>query len=210
MARSMIEKFDQYWSVIHGIVVVATVLDPRFKMRLIEYFFPLMYGQYASNEIDKIRKYCYDLVKECESNHIFNMGHQPSFTSSQLNQSDFEEMNPLMDNFDLFVSSTVSTDNVKLELDHYLDEAVLPRTYDFDILGWWKSNGTKYPILSALARDTLAIPVSTVTSESAFSTSGRFLLVLMHTSVATFILKIWIWMRNHAPLMGVKEEHHEI
>ncbi|CAN6696665.1 unnamed protein product [Malus baccata var. baccata] len=197
MARSMIEKFDKYWSVIHGIMVVTTVLDPRFKMRLIEYFFPLMYGQYASNEIDKIRKYCYDLIKECGSNHSSNMGHQPSFTSSHLNQSDFEEMNPLMDNFDLFVSSTVSTDNEKSELDHYLDEAVLPRTSDFDILGWWKSNGTKYPILSALARDILAIP----------------LLVLMHTLVAALILKKWIWMRIHAPLMDVKEElqeHHEI
>ncbi|CAN6579011.1 unnamed protein product [Malus baccata var. baccata] len=213
MARSMIEKFDKYWSVIHGIMAVATVFDPRFKMRLIEYFFPLMYGQYASNEIDKIRKYCYDLIKECGSNHSSNMGHQPSFTSSHLNQSDFEEMNHLMDNFDLFVSSTVSTDNEKSELDHYLDEAVLPRTSDFDILGWWKSNGTKYPILSALAKDILAIPVSTVASESAFSTSGRFLLVLMHTLVAALILKKWIWMRIHAPLMGVKEElqeHYEI
>ncbi|XP_050147522.1 zinc finger BED domain-containing protein RICESLEEPER 2-like [Malus sylvestris] len=97
-ARSMIEKFDKYWSVIHGIMVVAIVLDPRSKMRLIEYFFPLMYGQYASNEIDKIRKYCYDLIKECGFNHSSNMGHQPSFTSSHLNQSDFEEMNPLMEN----------------------------------------------------------------------------------------------------------------
>ncbi|TQE07229.1 hypothetical protein C1H46_007139 [Malus baccata] len=35
----------------------------------------------------------------------------------------------------------------------------------------------------------------------------------MHTLVAALILKKWIWMRIHAPLMGVKEElqeHHEI
>ena len=37
MAKSMIEKFDEYWSVIHGILAIVTVLDPRFKMKLIEY-----------------------------------------------------------------------------------------------------------------------------------------------------------------------------
>lgn len=33
----------------------------------------------------------------------------------------------------------------------------------------------KYPILSQIARDALAMPVSTVASESAFSTGGRIL-----------------------------------
>lgn len=43
----------------------------------------------------------------------------------------------------------------------------------FDILGWWKCNESKYPILAKVARDVLAIPVSTVASEFAFSTGGR-------------------------------------
>lgn len=44
---------------------------------------------------------------------------------------------------------------------------------DFDILGWWKANLTRYPILASIAREVLAIPASTVASESAFSTDGR-------------------------------------
>ncbi|KAM6554743.1 hypothetical protein CsatB_015505 [Cannabis sativa] len=36
-------------------------------------------------------------------------------------------------------------------------------------------NSSKYPILSEMARDVLAIQVSTVASESAFSTGGRVL-----------------------------------
>ena len=39
----------------------------------------------------------------------------------------------------------------------------------FDILGWWKSNGSKYPILSRIARDILVILISTIASELAFS-----------------------------------------
>ena len=38
----------------------------------------------------------------------------------------------------------------------------------FNILAWWKYNTNKYSILSRLARDVLAVPVSTVASESAF------------------------------------------
>ena len=31
MVEKMLEKFDSYWSVIHVIMRVATVLDPRYK-----------------------------------------------------------------------------------------------------------------------------------------------------------------------------------
>lgn len=46
---------------------------------------------------------------------------------------------------------------------------------DFDILGWWKFNAIRFPILSQLARDVLAMQISAVASESAFSTGGRIL-----------------------------------
>ncbi|XP_024156116.2 zinc finger BED domain-containing protein RICESLEEPER 2-like [Rosa chinensis] len=45
--------------------------------------------------------------------------------------------------------------------------------FEFPILLWWKINGAKYPILQAIAKDVLAVQVSTVASESAFSTGGR-------------------------------------
>ncbi|CAA0827403.1 Zinc finger BED domain-containing protein DAYSLEEPER [Striga hermonthica] len=64
----------------------------------------------------------------------------------------------------------------KCDLDVYLKESVLVvEKDDFDILMWWKLNQSRFPILSCFARDVLAIPVSTVASESAFSTGGRVL-----------------------------------
>jgi hypothetical protein len=38
-----------------------------------------------------------------------------------------------------------------------LEEEILPRRPDFDILMWWKLNSVKYPTLQAIARDILAI-----------------------------------------------------
>lgn len=64
----------------------------------------------------------------------------------------------------------------KDDVDRYLtDEPLNPTTSSFDILIWWKDNSERYKILSMIARDVLAIQVSTVASESAFSTNGRIL-----------------------------------
>ena len=66
----------------------------------------------------------------------------------------------------------------KSELDVYLEEKLHPskNTNDeFNVLQWWKHSSSKFPILSRMARDILAIPVSSVASESAFSTGGRVL-----------------------------------
>jgi hypothetical protein len=46
---------------------------------------------------------------------------------------------------------------------------------NLNVIAWWKKNSDAYPILSLMARDFLAIPVSTVSSESAFSAAGRIL-----------------------------------
>ena len=63
------------------------------------------------------------------------------------------------------------------ENDKYLDENCESRRGDvkFEILGWWKANSNRYQVLSKLARDVLAVPVSTVASESAFSIGGCIL-----------------------------------
>ena len=62
------------------------------------------------------------------------------------------------------------------EIDKYLVEnCESRRDVKFEILGWWKANSNRYQVLFKMARDVLAILVSTVTSESAISTGGCIL-----------------------------------
>ncbi|KAJ1696915.1 hypothetical protein LUZ63_005427 [Rhynchospora breviuscula] len=70
-----------------------------------------------------------------------------------------------------------TTEPIKSELEEYLGEPLDETGLDeeFEILAWWKLKVPKYPVLSQLARDILAVPASTVASESTFSTSGRTL-----------------------------------
>ena len=63
----------------------------------------------------------------------------------------------------------------KSGLDKFLAEEPEDDGPKFDILDWWKVNSSRFPILACLARDVLAVPISTVASKSAFSTGGRIL-----------------------------------
>ncbi|XP_042969148.1 zinc finger BED domain-containing protein RICESLEEPER 3-like [Carya illinoinensis] len=61
------------------------------------------------------------------------------------------------------------------KVERYFMEEVEAPSPAFEICIWWKANSIKYPILSRIARDVLAIPITMVASESAFSTGGRVL-----------------------------------
>nr|XP_016456279.1 PREDICTED: zinc finger BED domain-containing protein RICESLEEPER 2-like [Nicotiana tabacum] len=66
----------------------------------------------------------------------------------------------------------------KSELERYIGEGQEPLSDDsddFKILDWRKINAPRFPVLSELARDVLAIPISSVASKCAFSTGGRIL-----------------------------------
>ena len=69
----------------------------------------------------------------------------------------------------------VQKKQVPNELERYMAEELFPHSKDFDILGWWELHGPKYPVLSCIARDVLAIQASTVASESSFSAGGRII-----------------------------------
>lgn len=43
------------------------------------------------------------------------------------------------------------------------------------MLNWWKVNSARFPVLSSMVRDVLAVPMTLVVSESAFSTGERIL-----------------------------------
>jgi hypothetical protein len=76
------------------------------------------------------------------------------------------------DDYDLYVESTTSQEE-KSELDLYLAEPVKKLNENVDILDYWSKSAARYPQLARMARDILAIPVSSVASESAFSLSKK-------------------------------------
>ena len=203
MVSNMVAKFDRYWNDVHGVLAMSSLLDPRFKLKLPQYFFPLIYGQdKAEDEVKKDRKLCKDIFIEYHS----RVSEKRSQEVRAICSSDFsvEGERESLDGFFSWNSESCDV-NDKSELDCYLEEKTLPGSHDFDILGWWKLNGIKYPIMSEIARDILAIPISTVASESSFSTSGR--IVSTHrnrlqpsTLEAIMCTQNWLWARKRGML----------
>uniref|UniRef100_A0A7N2LNC3 Transposase n=1 Tax=Quercus lobata TaxID=97700 RepID=A0A7N2LNC3_QUELO len=180
MAAKMLAKFDRYWSDVHDIISLAIVLDPRYILMLLTFYFNKMYGSKANEEIDKVKNLLFELfaeyvIENIDRGVIYSQALSSTSTSSATHKHD-----DTMRDYDLFVSNATTNigqrgKDIISEFELYTSEKVAPRTEQFDVLGWWKHNGSKYPTLQHIARDILAIPMTIVASESAFSTNGRLL-----------------------------------
>ena len=199
MAKSMVAKFDAYWNVIHKLMGVAVVLDPRYKMTLLHFYYPWVYPNDFSEQISNIKQLCYELVEEYYT-RMYKETDTESAVHGTVTSTSKGSSITIDSDYQLFVKrmKTNKTNSFITELDHYLEEDVLLDNSQFDILLWWKLNGVKYPVLQTIARNILAIPVSTVVSESAFSSSGR--LVSPHRNrlhpnmiEALMCAQSWLW-----------------
>ncbi|KAE8661807.1 Scarecrow-like protein 28 [Hibiscus syriacus] len=173
MGERMLVKFDKYWSVIHGVMGVVVVLDPRYKFKMMEYAFPKIYGFEKSDvEIVKLKVLVSRLFQDYETCNYESSRNRDVDSSRNTSDMEVQVEGGFFNDYFTFVEDDNHT-GIMSELDHYLQEKVRTQNSELDILSWWKTNGFKYPTLQKIARDILAIPISTVASESAFSTSGR-------------------------------------
>ena len=90
----------------------------------------------------------------------------------------------------------IDSSNTKSVVDKYLVEScedVLDEK--FDILAWWKVNSPQYRMLSRITQYVLAIPVSTMASESTFSMTGR-VFDLFRSSLSPLMVEALICGQN--------------
>uniref|UniRef100_A0A7N2MX95 Transposase n=1 Tax=Quercus lobata TaxID=97700 RepID=A0A7N2MX95_QUELO len=191
MAKTMKEKFDKYWgsgedSSKKGNVLlyVAVVLDPRKKVDYLNYCLSNLYGENVAKVItDLMESVLKRLFEHYNSTHSSYVSIQSASEISRMEGVSVDVDDDDDDDPDRFIASQYKAFRQGKqpvgcvdEVAKYLMENIEGENdKTFNILAWWKFNTNKYSILSRLARDVLAVPVSTVTSESAFSTGGRIL-----------------------------------
>ncbi|KAJ6800891.1 zinc finger BED domain-containing protein RICESLEEPER 2-like [Iris pallida] len=164
IASQILETFEQYWNTTRLVMAIASILDPRYKMGSIEYFFKHIYGDtYETTEkIDNIRKCLADLYNEYVA-HSDNLSETQKWRSGAESTSCSFALSDAQGGLDQYLQDTSSSQPHKSDLDLYLDEAVEHTNSiddNFNILAWWNFYAAKYPLLSAMARDILGIPVS--------------------------------------------------
>ncbi|CAO2209831.1 unnamed protein product [Urochloa humidicola] len=163
----MQKKFDEFWKKWYQWLSLAVILDPRYKIWLLDFYLKESFGSDATKYTSEVRGKIYELFfrykflgdqqrgeRLNDSNadlHLDTVGHGtiPAHDSRQSHseQSVHEEIG---------------------ELNQYLEGERIPENVPFDILKWWKDNASTYPTLARMAQDILAIPVSGISAESAF------------------------------------------
>ncbi|KAL1203556.1 Zinc finger BED domain-containing protein DAYSLEEPER [Cardamine amara subsp. amara] len=261
LANLLMEKFDQYWRGCYLVLAVAVVLDPRFKMHLIEFTFNKSYGEDANKWIKTVDDAVHDLYLNYSEQNLLDayvdhgfseteVAQEPHFhqdmpegantgnvqssgdgTSPQVEQTTeshqherelkvdkqnvvglwegvseesqlteeeqqhgddsqahamveedhtsfpvdvlLEEGTTLitigesLSDFETYISE------MKTELDQYLEETLIPRSQEFNVLSWWRLNSTTYPTLAKMALDLLSVPLCTVSPDSVYDTEVK-------------------------------------
>ncbi|XP_050211323.1 zinc finger BED domain-containing protein RICESLEEPER 2-like [Mercurialis annua] len=194
MGKKMREKFNKYWGdplKINKLIFFSYVLDPTSKFNDLLFSLSNLFGQdHGKVVFENVKSELNALFDEYQNAYLSGVsGSGFQFSSSQpieglvSNQMPILTMPPPAKRHTSLMKAKFAEHNKghaetgprKSELETYLNEAPVESDEDFNILKWWKLNAGRFPILSRMARDILAVPISTVASESAFSTSGRVL-----------------------------------
>nr|DAD23119.1 TPA_asm: hypothetical protein HUJ06_024582 [Nelumbo nucifera] len=174
MANRMKQKYDKYWDECSLVFAIAVVLDPKFKMEIVTYYYNLIYGETAEKHVTRVREAMHDLYSEYVG---FDTEDRSLVCSSIASQPlMIRGVLDILSGFDRWLiveRPKCCLGTQKLELDLYLEEKLFPRGEEFDILRFWRVDGLKFPKLSRLAHNILAFPVPTVSYEGTFSTGGR-------------------------------------
>ena len=184
MAQQMKAKFLKYYgtySDLNPLVFVGLILDPRCKLRHISHLFTIegFTKQEVETKTKKLKDVLMSLYEEYAPTYasVKKTAERNVSSTSQSSGSSSGSRGYMADWSK--VVSELDEAVVVHEVDKYLLdplEVTNPNekeAFEFPILLWWRMNGPKYPVLAAIAKDVMAIQVSTVASESAFSTGGR-------------------------------------
>jgi hypothetical protein len=197
MVKEMQKKFVQYLNISYLSFSIPVILDPRFKYSFVEFRLKKFFGAHAVPKLDRVMSTIRKLFSEYSQASSANSSSTLETDCAQVNT----QKDDAFDDWDQYQQTQLRTQSSS-ELDAYLVEHTIPRTNELDILGWWKSNSTLYPVLARMACDVLSTPASTVPSESAFSTGERVVSDFrsrLSTDTVEALICLQDWMRAAAP-----------
>lgn len=158
-AEDMYVKAQNYSNqVCNAFTYMTAILDPRIKVELIPEYLNL------------------DSFLEEARNHFirnYSNGYSPFMSNNSYNTQEVEGVGGGSASFAEEIARKkrrVSMNAATDELTQYLSEPPVPML--MDVLDWWKVNSSRYPRLSLMARDLLAVQSTAVLPEDVFCSKG--------------------------------------
>jgi hAT family protein/uncharacterized protein DUF4413 len=212
----MMDKWKAYFTDFPYIYGIATILDPCFRTenlsKIIGFYYQAL--DRPSSDVHIYVGTCKKLLADLYDHYssIYNPSRDTSRRASVSERPMY--YNPIIANIisqdDTFIGSSSSSPSASyLELDNYLKHHFEIDQSSYNILQWWKEKSLKFPILSRIAKDILAIPASTIASESAFS-AGRRVLDEKRSRLAPHTIQICVckkdWDQADVRTQGLKTD----
>ena len=185
--NSILSKYDKYWGSVERInklIFIAVVLDPRYKLDYISFCFSNIYKDaIAKVMVEGIKNYLirlygyYKFYDNAQDHHQSESRLTSKSMSMEMDTIDEENLSGSILVLSRYKRRREKQHSLELknDVDRYLSDSSEELDDNFDVLAWWKANEFKYRVLSKIAQDVLAVPVSTISFESAFSKGGRIL-----------------------------------
>ncbi|CAO2176487.1 unnamed protein product [Urochloa humidicola] len=185
MADAMYVKFEKHWTKPNPALLIAAILDPSLKAEFVRFYFHTV-GEDKEEKMRELHRYMkryyleYERIYRVHMPLVINVSNDEQEGACESGTTSLGLLSGkrrVEFAFAQFASQSSGVSQERSELDIYLKDprVLVPQDKNFNVLAWWKKNSDAYPVLSLMARDFLSIPVSTVSSESAFSAAGRIL-----------------------------------
>ena len=156
----MKEKYEKYWGDIENInlmMIIAMVVDPRYKMKYLKYWFNKWY-------LKEMAEFPLKLVRDA-LDKLYTHYAKGTKLSSASGNGQATKVGPSIESsasfpYDLWKTAShefnehiaIEDDNeCNIDVDKYLNEGSEKNREGFDILAWRKVNSTRYVILSKVA-----------------------------------------------------------
>ena len=197
-------KFRKYWEELPMLFPLACVMDPRYNLSGTKFIIDQISNALTFNmpityrNLEQTLTEMYELYASRIGTQVTRV---PTPTPTNINDDDAEVIN-LLENIDSIrydstayaygssssssMSSTACTQTSSSSPNALPSELIDYFRYTMpsnksvkksseDVIEFWRNNERRWPIVSAIAKDLLTPPVSTVASESAFSAGKRVL-----------------------------------
>ncbi|XP_065619975.1 zinc finger BED domain-containing protein RICESLEEPER 1-like [Quercus suber] len=206
IAKKMGMTFAPYFDFCTLVPAMAAVFDPRTNLKFVHYCFRYLYGDCTKlpTVIDGALSHMFGLYAK----DLCSQGLSSSFPNNDNSSSSYGD-NPcnILERWKKSQSSQMT------QLDQYLREPPLHSDGELDILGWWHSKCQDSPALWAMARDILAIPMSTSTSNFAFCIETTTLDPIFNDLDPDIIEALFCgkdWLDNPIRITSNKDNDHSI
>ncbi|GJV03448.1 zinc finger BED domain-containing protein DAYSLEEPER-like protein [Tanacetum coccineum] len=120
ITKPMLEGFDKYWKSSYFVLAIAVVMDPRFKMKLVDFCFAKIFGDEAASYINIVDEGIHQLFLDYAAGDV----------TRYLSNGDGHGLGHTY--FDDFIMESASQQS-KSELDQYLEESLLPRSHELQL-----------------------------------------------------------------------------